>query len=63
MKDAKQAILIANLNLTAGLKAMEMFDFSAVYSFLTRKVKKMRVLGGVNSTASQDYWSDFLPGE
>ena len=28
MEDAEQAVLIANLNLTAGLKAMEMSDFS-----------------------------------
>ena len=34
VKDSEQALLIANLNLTAGCKAMEMSDFPSAYSFL-----------------------------
>ena len=30
---AKQGVLVANLNLTAGITAMEMSDFSLAYSF------------------------------
>ena len=31
--DAEQCVVVANLNLTAGIKAMEMSDFSSAYSF------------------------------
>ena len=34
VKDSEQALLIANLNLTAGCKAMEMSDFPSAFSFL-----------------------------
>ncbi|KAL3817360.1 hypothetical protein ACHAXA_004486 [Cyclostephanos tholiformis] len=34
VRDSEQAVLIANLNLTAGCKAMEMSDFPSAYSFL-----------------------------
>ena len=33
VKDAEQAVLIANLNLNAGTKAMKMSDFTSAYSF------------------------------
>ena len=33
VKDSEQAVIIANLNLTAGIKAMEMSDFSSAFSY------------------------------
>mmetsp|Transcript_4484 Transcript_4484/g.8609 ORF Transcript_4484/g.8609 Transcript_4484/m.8609 type:complete len:739 (-) Transcript_4484:970-3186(-) len=42
VEDAEQTVLIANLNLTAGRKAMEMSDFSAAYSFFDNGISFLR---------------------
>ena len=40
IKDAEQGVLLANLNLTAGITAIEMSDFSSAYSFFHHGIPK-----------------------
>ncbi|KAL7536583.1 hypothetical protein ACHAXR_007263 [Thalassiosira sp. AJA248-18] len=42
VKDVEQSLLIANLNLTAGHKAIEMSDYSSAYSFFDNGISFLR---------------------
>jgi len=42
VEDKEQGILVANLNLTAGKKAMEMSDFSTAYSYFDHGISFLR---------------------
>ena len=42
VQDAEQSLLVANLNLTAGLKAMEMSDFVSAYNFCDNGISFLR---------------------